>query len=109
MNKHVIFNNSNKDNLRREIRIQKHIIHPHIISLYHYFEDKENVYMILEYADNKTLFEHIRHKKSLSEREAFIYFFQTALSLDYLHKNNIIYRDLKVSLKNHVSPLISSP
>jgi serine/threonine protein kinase len=25
-------------------------VHPHICKLFHYFEDKENVYLILEYA-----------------------------------------------------------
>lgn len=96
MNKQTIFNYSSKENLKREIKIQKSIMHPHIISLYHYFEDKDNVYIVLEYADNKTLFEYIRNKKSLPEKEAFIYFFQTALGISYLHKRSIIHRDLKV-------------
>lgn len=25
-------------------------MHPHICKLFHYFEDKENVYLVLEYA-----------------------------------------------------------
>lgn len=83
------------DNLKREIKIQKKLSHPHTIKLYHFFEDKENVYLILEYAENGSLFSHLRKKQKFSENEAFIYFFQTLLGIDYLHKKNIIHRDLK--------------
>lgn len=98
MSKKSIFEYSNKENLRREINIQKSIFHPHITRLYNYFEDKENVYLILEYADNGSLFHYLRKRKKFSENEAFVYFFQTCLGIDYLHKRKIIHRDLKVYL-----------
>ena len=69
--------------------------HPHITKLYHYFEDKENVYLILEFASNGNLFNYLRKKKKFQENEAFVYFFQTCLGIDYLHKKDIIHRDLK--------------
>ena len=36
--------------LRREIEIQSHLRHPHILRLYGYFYDETRVYLILEYA-----------------------------------------------------------
>jgi serine/threonine protein kinase len=97
MNKKSIFEYSNKENLRREITIQKSISHPHITRLYNYFEDKENVYLCLEFADNGNLFHYLRNKRKFTENEAFIYFFQTCLGIDFLHKKKIIHRDLKVT------------
>ena len=106
MNKKSIFEHSNLENLKREIRIQKKLYHPHILKLYNFFEDKENVYLILEYCENGTLFEYINKKKKLTEKEAFVYFFQTCLGIDYLHKKEIIHRDLKVFLISNNQKII---
>ena len=39
-------------NVKREIKIQSKLNHPHIIKLVYYFEDEDSVYMILEFARN---------------------------------------------------------
>ena len=97
MTKKSIFEYSSVENLKREIKIQKKLVHPHIVKLIHYFEDKENVYLILEYAENGSLLRYLKKKGKFTEYEAFVYFFQTCLGIDYLHKKNIIHRDLKVT------------
>jgi len=96
MNKMLTYRHSSKENLKREIQIHKKLHHPHIITLYHYFEDHENVYIILEYATNGSLYDLIRRKKECSEKQGFVFFLQTALGIDYLHKKGIIHRDIKV-------------
>lgn len=42
------------------------------------------------------LFFHSKKRKRFSEDEARVYFVEILLALEYLHSNNIIYRDLKV-------------
>lgn len=81
--------------LKREIQIQKRIRHPHILKLFQFFEDTSNVYLVLEYCENGSLFNYLKSKKKISEKEAFNYFFQTCLGIDYLHKRKILHRDLK--------------
>lgn len=87
--------NAKPEYLKREIKIQKRLDHPHIIKLYHTFEDSENVYLVLEYAKNGSLFFYLRKKKKCNEREAFVFFFQTCIGIDYLHKKGILHRDIK--------------
>ena len=70
--------------------------HDNIAKLYTFFEDKANAYLIIEYCEKGSLFHLLQAKRRFSEREAFHYFYQTCKGIDFLHKQNIIHRDLKV-------------
>ncbi|CAK62818.1 unnamed protein product (macronuclear) [Paramecium tetraurelia] len=95
MKKAELFKYCTIDNLKREIKIQRKLNHPHIIDLDSYFEDKTNVYLILEYAEGGSLFKRIKKQRRLSEDEAYHYLYQTCLGIEYLHKMKIIHRDIK--------------
>ncbi|CAD8181572.1 unnamed protein product [Paramecium pentaurelia] len=95
MNKKDIFEYCSIENLKREIRIQRKLNHPNITQLFHYFEDKDKVYLILEYAEHGSLFQLLKRRGKLNENEALKFFKQTCLGIDYLHQQNIIHRDLK--------------
>ncbi len=96
MSKKSIFEFATKENLKREIGIQRSISHPNIVGLNNYFEDKENVYIVLEYAEKGSLFHYLRTRRKLNEEQAFVFFLQTCLGVDYLHKRKILHRDIKV-------------
>ena len=93
----VLNKTNNKNIIDSEISIQSKIIHPNIIRLYNFFLDKEkqNYYLILEYASHGTLFEKIRFKKGFEESNAFYYFIQAVNAVFFLHNNHIIHRDIK--------------
>lgn len=95
MNKKFLRQYSSTQNLAREIKIQRKLDHPHIVKLYHYFEDDENVYLVMEYASRGSLFYRLRERTRFFEKDAFVFFFQTCLGINYLHSNGIIHRDLK--------------
>jgi serine/threonine protein kinase len=59
MEKKQIFQYCSVENLKREIKIQKKACFPNICKLYHYFEDKDQVYLILDYAENGSLFNYL--------------------------------------------------
>lgn len=79
----------------REVDIHKKLSHENIIRLYTSLEDDEFIHLVLEYAAKGNLFYLIRHKKSLTEDEAFYFFTQLCSGLYFLHKNGFIHRDIK--------------
>ena len=85
----------NKNIVDNEINIHGRINHPNIIRLYNIYKNKNDCYLILEYASNATLFEIIREKKGLTEGVAFYYFIQTLNAIYFLHLHSITHRDLK--------------
>ena len=83
------------DIIYREIKIQRSIIHPNIIRLYSYKEDKENFYLIMEYAKKGNLLSKIRKEGKLNENEAFKLFIQVCSAILFLHSNGYAHRDIK--------------
>jgi serine/threonine protein kinase len=81
--------------LVNEIEIQKRIIHENIIRLYSYYEDSKNLYIIMEYAKKGSLFQLVRRKRKLSEKEAFFFFTQVCSAIYFLHTHDFIHRDIK--------------
>jgi serine/threonine protein kinase len=86
-------------NIESEISNHKKLKHPYIIKLYDFFEDNEFVYLVLEYAENNNLYEYVKKKGKLKEKEAFIFFIQACIAIDYMHKREIFHRDIKVKFK----------
>jgi serine/threonine-protein kinase HSL1 (negative regulator of Swe1 kinase) len=81
--------------IEREVAILKLIEHPNIMKIYDIWENRSEVYLILEYIDQGDLFTFINVKGRLSE-EVSVYFFRQIISaISYCHSFNICHRDLK--------------
>ena len=85
-----------KQKLISEIKIHKSLHHPQIDAFEHYFEDTENVYILLEMCQNQTLNELLKRRKRLTEIEVQCYMVQLIKALKYLHAHRVIHRDLKL-------------
>ena len=79
-----------------EIKILEILHHPHIIAFEHFFEDKENVYILTEKFQNQTLKELLNRRGHLTELEVQCYLVQIIKAMKYLRSHNIIHRDLKL-------------
>lgn len=53
------------------------------------------MYLLLEYAANGALFFYIHSAEGIPENLALRFFYQTALAVQYLHRNQCIHRDIK--------------
>ena len=87
------------DRYKKEIYMIKSLDHPNIINVREYYEDKERVYVCLEYLKGGELFEEINAKrkklKRYTEKQTARIIYQLTSALDYLHQNNIMHRDIK--------------
>jgi polo-like kinase 1 len=82
--------------LKSEIKIHSGLRHHHIVKFEKFFEDDENVYILLEVCSQQTLMELQRRKRRLNEQEAVYLMQQTLDGVKYMHDKNIIHRDLKL-------------
>ncbi|KAI1432624.1 kinase-like domain-containing protein [Xylaria sp. CBS 124048] len=70
--------------------------HPFVVNLYYAFQDREKLYLILEYGQGGELFTHLSTEKMFSESTAAFYMAEMVLALSYLHDAlGVVYRDLK--------------
>lgn len=81
--------------IEREVIIMKLIEHPNIMGLFDVWENKGELYLVLEYIEGGELFDYLISRGRLSEREAVHYFRQICYGVDYCHRFNICHRDLK--------------
>ena len=61
-----------------------------------YFEDKENVYIMLDICENQSLSDLIKRRKRLHEVETRYYIYQLVRGIEYVHSRKVIHRDLKL-------------
>ena len=82
-----------KQKLMSEIRIHRSLHQKNIVGFEHFFEDSENVYILLELCHNQTLNELLRRRKRLNEIEVICYVKQIIDGIKYLHAHRIIHRE----------------
>ncbi|KAH2193676.1 hypothetical protein KXV70_001050 [Aspergillus fumigatus] len=81
--------------IEREVVIMKLIEHPNVISLYDVWENRGELYLVLEYVQGGELFHYVQNHGPLPEEEAVRLFRQIIAGLGYCHRFNICHRDLK--------------
>jgi serine/threonine protein kinase len=81
--------------LRREIEIQSHLRHRHILRMFGYFYDSKRIYLILEYSPGGELYKRLTQKGQFSERTSAKYISDLATALDFCHNKHVIHRDIK--------------
>jgi Protein kinase domain/Ankyrin repeats (3 copies)/Ankyrin repeat len=69
--------------------------HPFIVSLNFAFQTVDKLFLILDFCPGGDLGYHLSREKRFTEYRARIYICEIILALEELHKNNIIFRDLK--------------
>lgn len=80
---------------RTERQILEKMEHPFIVKLYYAFQDEVSLFLVTEFVQGGELFYHLRREQYFTLERAQFYAAELVLALEYIHKNNWIYRDLK--------------
>ena len=83
--------------VREEIRIHRQLKHENICKFEHSFEDKSNIYILLEYCHDYSLHDYLRKRKRLKEIEVRFFMFQVLKAMLYLLRYKIVHKDLTLS------------
>lgn len=94
--KSLLVKQHQKDKMTQEISIHRSVSHKHIVKFHSFFEDMDNVYILLELCRRRSLMELHKRRKAVTEPEARYFVRQVILACQYLHNTKIIHRDLKL-------------
>jgi len=84
-----------ENHIKWEKKILSSIRHPFIVNMEASFQDKHFLYLILELVAGGEFFSLLRRTGTLKLPHAAFYASQIVLVFQFLHKNKIVYRDLK--------------
>ena len=80
----------------KEINLLKNLDHPNIVKFYDFFEEEDNIYLMMEFLEGCTLKQYIQKTEIISENNARIIIKQLLTALSYLHYAcDICHRDIK--------------
>jgi calcium-dependent protein kinase len=85
----------NTDDLFAELDVLRIMDHPNIIKLFEIFDYKDFYYVVTEYCSGGELFEFLQRSSRITEKTVAIIMKQLLSAVNYMHKKNIMHRDLK--------------
>ncbi|VDN09508.1 unnamed protein product [Dibothriocephalus latus] len=91
----LVCNEKNTAHTVSERNILEVLRHPFLVRLHYAFQNRSNLYIVLEYCPGGELFRYLEREGFLMEDAACFYISEIALAIGHLHSLGIIYRDLK--------------
>jgi serine/threonine protein phosphatase PrpC/tRNA A-37 threonylcarbamoyl transferase component Bud32 len=79
----------------REEEIGKTLRHPSVLKIIPVEEPKSRPYIVMEFLEGRTLADLLKETKPLAEADAVAIASRICDALDYLHRQNVVHRDLK--------------
>lgn len=81
--------------IKKEVEFMLSLNHPNIVRIFDFFDEDDDVYIVMEYVEGKTLKELVQASGKMSVNNAIKYVEQICDALNYAHSQNIIHRDIK--------------
>jgi serine/threonine protein kinase len=94
---HLIHDREFVQRFRREAQAGALLHHPNIVMVFDEGEISDVIYIAMEYLDGVDLFNIIKNKGRLPLEDTVLIISSIANALDYVHKKNLVHRDVKSS------------
>ena len=95
LKKNVLLDEDQVECTLLEKNILQSLDYPFLVGMVFCFQTEERVYFVLPFIQGGELFQHLRKYKYFPEKNVKFYASIIGLSLEYLHKKGIVYRDIK--------------
>ena len=95
LKKNVLLDEDQVECTLLEKNILQSLDYPFLVGMVFCFQTEERVYFVLPFIQGGELFQHLRKYKYFPEKNVKFYAAIIGLSLEYLHKKGIVYRDIK--------------
>ena len=95
LKKDVLLDEDQIESTLLEKNILQSLNHPFLVGMVFCFQTQERVYFVLPFVRGGELFIHLREDKYFPEQKVKFYASIIGLALNYLHKNGIVYHDIK--------------
>ncbi|XP_057299857.1 serine/threonine-protein kinase PLK1-like isoform X2 [Hydractinia symbiolongicarpus] len=82
--------------IANEVELHKSFNGHFIVRFYCFFEDDDNVYILLELCSRKSMVQLLKQRRTLTEPEVRYFMAQAVKGVYYLHNEQIIHRDIKL-------------
>lgn len=96
---------SNPKKVEAEFNVLRQLDHAHICKAFESYEDRRNIYLVMDICTGGTLLEALCKQQRFSEGDAAGIIRQVLSALAYLHSSNFVFRDLKTENVMFASPL----
>jgi serine/threonine protein kinase len=106
--KRIMSNVKELERIVTEKRVLAKLSHPFVVSMQWSFQTAGHLFFVLDYCAGGELFYHLQQKGRFTEPDSRFYISEILLGLEYLHKQGVLYRDLKLEnclldLEGHVN------
>jgi len=95
MSKSKVITKRSVNSVMNERHLLSTLKHPSLVNMMHAFQDRENLYLIMELMPGGDLRYHISKKRRFSEEQTKFFVACIVQGLEYLHMNGCIHRDIK--------------
>jgi len=95
MSKSRVITKKSVNSVMNERQLLSILKHPYIVNMNYAFQDRENLYLIMDLMTGGDMRHHLAQKKTFNEEQTKFFVACIFIGLEYLHTNSVLHRDIK--------------